>query len=432
MAPRCQIRSALPPPTHPDGGLCTAVCHQDDGALIKLRHPGYPDTKNVLLVFPALDPIIADDSDDGDNVNANNADSADNTNNSNNTKAMFGLHCETARIACAIAANNRWDGFLSTNKATDATPLPLLPDEILPAGSYYFHVPWLGDASSAAAALPYPVVPSFANFQFPHDNLPSLWAAMRIPRHRGDTQPRPSSFDQVVLARDVSCRISQSIFGTESAHLVPRMENSWFNANGMLLYSSRPSIPTAISVDDPRNVLLLRSDLHHLFDQGRFVLVPKEGIWVVHILSGLPEEELAALYHNVCLQPLSGLSVEFLFARFAWTVLAQLSQGIFLQAGVNRQLVTVQGDSVLTKMWSGPDCLVQFTAAKSRSQSPKKRIGTGSENQDGDDDDGEDACTDGDYNDIDGRGRKRWRSSSSPSSVGSSLLESPLVNREEG
>jgi len=135
MAPRCKIRLALPPPTHPDGGLCTAACHQDNGALIKLRHPGYPDTKNILLVFPALDPIIANDGDDVD---------ADNTNNSNNTKAMFGLHCETARLACAIAANNRWDGFLSTKKATDATRLPLLPDEILPAGSYYFHVPWLG------------------------------------------------------------------------------------------------------------------------------------------------------------------------------------------------------------------------------------------------------------------------------------------------
>jgi hypothetical protein len=171
-------------------------------------------------------------------------------------------------------------------------------------------------------------------------------------------------------------------------------------------------MPAANSTDNTRNVLLLRSDLHHLFDQGRLVFVPKGGAWVVHILSGRPDGELAALYHNVRLQPLSELSVEFLFARFAWTVLAQLSQGIFLRAGIDRQLVTVQGDKVFTKTWSGRDCLFQFTSAKRQSQSPKERTlrGTGSENQD--DDDGEDAPSERDHHDIDDRGRKRWRSPS--------------------
>jgi hypothetical protein len=98
--------------------------------MIKRRHHGYPDNKNVLLVFPALDPIVADDAGD-----------------TNNTKVAFGLHHEMARLACAVAANNRWDGFLSTSKATDAVPLQLGPDEILAAGSYYFHVPQLDGAS---------------------------------------------------------------------------------------------------------------------------------------------------------------------------------------------------------------------------------------------------------------------------------------------
>lgn len=128
MARLCWIRSALPPPAHPDG-LCTACDQKDAEVMIKLRHPGYPDNKNVLLVFPALDPIITDGDDNGDNTNG--------------TKVSFGLHHETARLACAVAANNRWDGFLSTDKATDATPLQLRPDEILAAGSYYFHVPRL-------------------------------------------------------------------------------------------------------------------------------------------------------------------------------------------------------------------------------------------------------------------------------------------------
>ena len=222
-------------------------------------------------------------------------------------------------------------------------------------------------------------------------------------------QPRPSSVDQAVLARDISCRISQNIFGTESAHLIPRTEEHWLNTNEMLLYSSRPDAPASNSADNTRNVLLLRSDLHHLFDQGRLVFLPKG---VVHTLSGRPNGELAALYHNVSLQPLSELSVEFLFIRFAWTV---LSQGIFLRAGSDLRLVIVQGDEVKVETISGLDCLLKFTPVKdpSRNQSPKKRArGAGSQNQDDD----RDAAIDWDHNHVygwdDNRGRKRWRSSS--------------------
>lgn len=219
------------------------------------------------------------------------------------------------------------------------------------------------------------------NFQFPHSNLPSSWASIRIPRRLNNNLPRPSSFDQAVLARDVSCRISKNILGTESAHLIPRTEDRWFNINQMLRYSSHPEAPVANSVDN--KVLLLQSDLHHLFDQGRFVLLPKRGDWVIHVLSGLPNEELAALYHNVALQPLSELSAEFLFARFAWTVLAQ---SIFLRADTERRLVIIEGDESNIEDVSGLDCRTKLIpaplGAKSRSQSPKKRAqGTGSENQ---------------------------------------------------
>jgi len=213
-----------------------------------------------------------------------------------------------------------------------------------------------------------------------------------------------------VLARDVSCRISQNIFGTESAHLIPRTEDHWFNTNQMLRYSSRPEAPGTNSADDARNVLLLRSDLHHLFDQGRFVFLPKRGIWVVHVLFGLPNEELAALYHNVTVQPLSEVSVEFLFTRFAWTV---LSQSIFLRADTDRRLAVVEGDKVRIEIVSGVDYRIKFAppGAKSRSQSPKKRVrNAGSENQDDDDVD-----VDGPDNWDDDRGRKRWRQCSSSS-----------------
>ena len=122
MAPLCSIRSAFPPPIHPGGNLYTAY-DEDAEVLIEFRHPGYPDHNNILLVFPALDPITNDDETE--------------------SKTTFGLHHETARLACAIAASNRWDGFLSKQKGAEAVAVLSEPDEILPAGSYYFHVPLL-------------------------------------------------------------------------------------------------------------------------------------------------------------------------------------------------------------------------------------------------------------------------------------------------
>lgn len=72
-----------------------------------------------------------------------------------------------------------------------------------------------------------------------------------------------------------------------------------------------------VTTDDPRNVVLLRSDIHTLFDARRFILVSKNGVWVSHAPSGSPDDKLATLYYNVELQPLKKVAVEFLLARFS-------------------------------------------------------------------------------------------------------------------
>ncbi|KAI5921042.1 hypothetical protein F4810DRAFT_679862 [Camillea tinctor] len=389
------IRTPFPLPSHPDGGLGASAAI-DEGRAITLRHPGYPDQSNIMLVFPALDPlpILAASSVDA-------------------TTVHFGFHHETARIACAIVANCRWDGFLSEEKQGQAKPVSLGPDDILPARNYYFHVPPDTDILNK-----YPTVPSFGHFQFPHNNLPSFWTSLRFPRPQN--LPRLSSFDQAVLARDVSCRISRNTLGTETAHLVPRAEEVWFSMNQMSQYSSQPEALGANATDDVRNAILLRSDLHGVFDQRRFALVPKAGVWVIHTLSGLPSDELASLYHNVTLQPLCGLAVEYVFARFAWTVLAQ---GTFLRAGVPRRLVVVEGEENVmhVKNVSGLECRTKFVptlaVTKSRSQSPKKRA------RDDVDEDNEleeilyDDEDKGDENMWNCRGRQRKRRNGGPISL---------------
>ena len=224
MTRPCKIRPAFAPPVHPSGGLCGAFDEHVD-TVIEFRYPGYADHNNILLIFPALDPI-PDHDDDNENV-------------------TFGLHHETARLACATSLPTT-DGTAFCPRRTAPTPLRsrlgrrifcpreatitsmcrrltmvCSPPKVLILAClvliFFFFF------SSATDPSPYPVVPSFAHFQFPHGNLPPAWSAMRIPR-RLNALPRPSTFDQAVLARDVSCRISLNIFETESAHLIPHAE----------------------------------------------------------------------------------------------------------------------------------------------------------------------------------------------------------------
>lgn len=82
-----------------------APAPQANGVVFFL-HPGYPDSKNVLLSLPALD--------------------------------SGGIHHETARIACAILADCNWNGFFSLTR--DGPRLPAGSDDILTQNRYYFRI----------------------------------------------------------------------------------------------------------------------------------------------------------------------------------------------------------------------------------------------------------------------------------------------------
>lgn len=73
---------------------------------ISFLHPGYPDGHNILFILPTLD--------------------------------SGGIHHETARIACAVLANSRWDGFLATTRDGEAIPQEI--DDILLGQRYYFRI----------------------------------------------------------------------------------------------------------------------------------------------------------------------------------------------------------------------------------------------------------------------------------------------------
>ncbi|ATY67459.1 C6 transcription factor [Cordyceps militaris] len=384
MAAPYRLREQLPPPKHPDDGLPTSTTSLSAHRVF-LRHPSYPEHSSTLLVLAALDPQKTENS------------------------IHYGLHHETARIACAIVANCRWDGFLSESNARDATPLALAPDDLLLGRNYYFHVPACDSDTG-----PYPIVPSFQHFIFPHNNLPPTWNTPEL-----ELQSSLRLRD-TVHTRDKSCRITASVLGNEVAHLIPQKEDAWFAANHMHLYAMRAEVSSLNATNDTSNALLLRSDLHQAFDNRQLILVPKWGAWAIHVLLGHPGEELAAVYHNVLPQALSGLAIEYLFARFAWTVLGQTA---FVRTGVARRLVLVgeDGRSYASDV-SGKECRDSFMPAlargksKSRSHGAKKRTHDELvEDEWGDLSD----STDGDICDLDWgiRGRARKRLSHASNSV---------------
>jgi hypothetical protein len=89
------------------------VTEQEAMKCIQFRHPGYADNCNTLFELPAIDHP------DG------------------------GIHYGLAKSACAIVANNRYDGFLSTSADVDAAPIEAELDDVLewPAdGAYYYHL----------------------------------------------------------------------------------------------------------------------------------------------------------------------------------------------------------------------------------------------------------------------------------------------------
>lgn len=143
--------------------------------------------------------------------------------------------------------------------------------------------------------------------------------------------------------RERSCRLSGCREGLQVAHVVPQSEVDWGQANGMSLYN----ISESNTLDDVSNALLLRADLHLAFDRSHIALVPKPATdgsmrLVAHLLDCSPE--LEHLHHNRELHP-TAVSVDMLYARFAWSIFTLLDP--FLKCQVPRRLTLRASDAHL-------------------------------------------------------------------------------------
>ncbi|KAI0478367.1 hypothetical protein F4859DRAFT_54853 [Xylaria cf. heliscus] len=407
---------------------------------VQFLHPDYADRENTLLILPALDAVAHNDHDhDGEGTGEDTGEGTGKDDGEDKGKGTahsvhHGVHHETARVACCILANCRWDGYFSLSR--DGPPIERGPDDILLASRYFFRLDRVHESRghdinddegiNRAEEVPYPVVPSFDHFRFP-PSLPRSWTGALIP---------PSAVDKVSV-RDQTCRITCSSSPNEIAHVVPAARERWWQANAMFLYTVRPD--QSMNTDCPENAMLLRRDLHKLWDMHKFALVPKQGRWVVHILDNGRTTELQDNYHNIELQALQDVRAEFLLARFALAILSDMT--IFVRQPLPRAVIMVKDDSreAQVRSLSGKDCYKLFgRPSKNRSHSPKKRSRSAATQDDEEmhtawsrtqlcDAEMSDANSDGssDEEEIRGRPQKRRRFSSSSLPDASATIPSP-------
>ncbi|KAF5002601.1 hypothetical protein FDECE_10572 [Fusarium decemcellulare] len=329
---------ALVPPC-PDGPYAAQV--------IAFRHPAYSRFERELLRFNLVDGPAKD-----------------------------GLDYDFALICCGIVTGNTWEtGWFATGEANGQYSRVERPtDGLLRGHTYYYFV---GDHEPTHR---YPVIPSFHHWRFPHGELPELWARLEIPP---GPQTQATRRDEAVLTRDVTCRITAHKGAREVAHLVPLSEGYWFIRNGMRRYCLDQL--NSISTYDTNNMLLLRRDLHFLFDHHRFVFATKRNRsdavqLVLHVLNHERADELVNLYHNRLTQALCGVSVEFIFARLAWTLftstyfpafdgMARMAVQLF-----NPEKDEVQNDDLYQQdIRSRMKLFKAYSRSQSRSNSPMKR-----------------------------------------------------------
>ncbi|KAI1091179.1 hypothetical protein F5B19DRAFT_493708 [Rostrohypoxylon terebratum] len=292
-----------PIPPHSRGSGAPAVETEVSAGGVNIFHSGYQSYYSPLLYFPTFD--------DG------------------------GIDYNLAYLACCILVGNAWPRsgddsncpYLAESCDRTAPRVSRPPDGILRKSSYYLFVP-------ACPKSEFPITPNFSNWVFPHGNLPDIFRDIVIhpvPWHKVQNMSRVKS--EAIAARDECCRVTQAFSGSQWAHIIPRSRKNWFLMNNMSRYSKNKGVRP--SVDDINNGIYLRSDINHMLDQAELVMFPKytgeRYELVLHVLRAQAPYffEQRDLYHNRKLQDVYGISREFLFARFAWSIFQDNTVRIF-------------------------------------------------------------------------------------------------------
>ncbi|PYH89915.1 hypothetical protein BO71DRAFT_96768 [Aspergillus ellipticus CBS 707.79] len=161
-------------------------------------------------------------------------------------------------------------------------------DEILTSPVYYFRVD--GDAD-------YAITPSFNSFTFPV-TFPEYWRQTPIP---------PATNNNKIPVRDQACRVSCPSFPIELAPIIPVAQTGLVatecDGHAYAYTERRAQHPYRHSY------YKIPREQHHLIEKGytlsmgytqiKFVIVPKQNKWMIHVLASQATSELQDKYHNL-------------------------------------------------------------------------------------------------------------------------------------
>ncbi|KAI4112617.1 MAG: hypothetical protein LQ338_008290, partial [Usnochroma carphineum] len=304
---------------------------------VRLRHPGYPRSKNTLFLFNAYD------------------------------YPPGGIRHVFALTACALVAGHAWHGYLSYEET--GPPVAEGISDILAGDDFFFHDHAYSGSNlpepCSCISQPYPIYTEFGSWPFPHNNMPPWWPSI-------DPLASPvatiSDVSMAVKARDLSCRVTGSTEAGDAAHIIAVRENDWFEDQNMFEYSN-----DVRSINSAGNQLLLRCDLHRTHEQFKWVIFPHGHKYVYYALDS--SVELASLYHQRELRPIHGVKPEYLLAAFARAIMPKLSE--FLRSRVDKYLLGVDignEDPITGVKVDGASCAERFRLpGRPRSTSPTKR-----------------------------------------------------------
>ena len=330
--------STKPRPTPPLG-------HGGRVPTLSVRHPHYRDY-NTLLNIPALD--------EGETVNYN-----------------------VALIICGIIADNSWEtGWFA--RASDGSSVcePGVPLVASEGNVFYF----VNDSSCKRKYIcdnqtllihesledKYPVYLSWDQWCLPNSNADLPVDFLNIPID--DPPPTLSNrgYMEDVKGRDKSCRLSGVIDGCDQTHLVPAIEREWWDFN--ISESSDLQIESAL------NGILLRTDLHRLFDAGTWVPMAMESRQLVAyvVRTTNVSNQFIELWHRTEMQNLVGVDRRCLFARVAWAVLSLHHGFLAIRRLASENLLVRMKNGELKEV--APEVFKQYSRSRSRNPSPTKRL----------------------------------------------------------
>ncbi|KAK4241904.1 hypothetical protein C8A03DRAFT_40738 [Achaetomium macrosporum] len=232
-----------------------------------------------------------------------------------------GIEYDIALTSCCIVTGNTFaTGWLATRVTPGDGGGPHFhrvggPDDgILRDREYHFCV----GEHDPVTCKQYPVVRSFDHWRFPHGDIPSPWKDLQVDSYATDPDLNLKS-KAAASARDRTCRISGYFDAVEAAHLVPLADGHWFRSNNMQRYCCLPTDPHPIN--DERNLAV--STQPFAASSSSSAAHASAVQLALHVMLPLRSGQLLSLYHNRALQqPVRGIPVEFLFARFVWTLFA--------------------------------------------------------------------------------------------------------------